>query len=519
MRLRLVPVALVSPLAFAAPSASAVPPGVEDIAVPRWSRGPLVLDMSQPAQVLAERYVADQTVEQPDFWSLDEVAEDAADLPAVPPGDAGGGALPDGWVQQGDVVFSPEQLERIANPDAPPLPGVEDLPGNKYPRKHTVFLNFNGGMLYVGADNSAENKSTLAKQGVYPTYTGGNTRALAAIEAFKADVAKYGIRVLYLERPNKTVPYTMVMIGGSWQDTNLGDPAGGVAPGTDCEALGQRHVVYTFASGAWGSLQIANVSAQEAGHAWGLDHSANCESVMAYCGGGDQSFSDTCDPLCEQACQGAAGCKPTHEKYCPPGQQNEDAELTYIFGTNEPDMVPPTVEIVSPAEGDTFDPGSNIELRATVDDDYGGVGWKITVEKDGEAVFDQVDYKKEWLDANYRVAINLSGVEPGTYVFRVTAEDHADHITVGEVTFSVGDGVGATGGGGDPGTGGGTGGGGETGAGDGTAGTGGIESGSGSGGEASSEEGGCSVAARPSGPVGPAGLLLLAGWVRIRRRI
>ncbi|MGH0031498.1 MAG: hypothetical protein ACQGVC_17030, partial [Myxococcota bacterium] len=67
-------------------------------------------------------------------------------------------------------------------------------------------------------------------------------------------MAQFGIRVMYLERPNKTVPYTMVMIGGDWTDTNIEDPAGGVAPGTDCGALGQRHVVYTFASGGWSAV-------------------------------------------------------------------------------------------------------------------------------------------------------------------------------------------------------------------------------------------------------------------------
>ncbi|HWB75017.1 MAG TPA: Ig-like domain-containing protein, partial [Nannocystaceae bacterium] len=162
-----------------------------------------------------------------------------------------------------------------------------------------------------------------------------------------------------------------------------------------------------------------------AGHGWGLDHSLNCSSVMSYCGGGDGYFSTNCDGLCEEQCQGAAGCRPTHEMFCGEGsnQQNEDAELAWIFGGNEPDMEPPTVEIVEPADGTSVPAGTSVNLRAVVADNYGGFGWRFVIEKDGVVEFDSPDYDKD-VDDEYRAALNLVNLEPGEYTLTVEVMDH-----------------------------------------------------------------------------------------------
>lgn len=386
---------------------------------------------------------------QPDIHALDQLmtpdaaSDDAGDHgePAVDPSLAG--RTPEGWVQAGGVVL-PAPIaagDAVVDPDV--IYAIEDVPGNEYPRKHTLFLNFSGGMLSTGADNSAESKSILAKQGVYPAYTGGEQKAVSAAQAIENDVAAYGIRVMYLERPPKIVPYTMEMIGGQWTDTNIDSPAGGVAPGADCGALGQRHVVYTFASGGTSATQIANTASQEAGHAWGLDHTFNCSSVMSYCGGGDGSFSTACDPLCEAQCQGAntAGCRLTHEVFCGEGndQQNEQAELSWLFGGNEPDVEPPFAEIVSPEDGATFEEGASVDLRAMIGDNYGGYGWQWTIERDGEVIFDEVAYERE-VDDEYRPAVNLSMLDAGVWTMTITVQDQFENVAQHSVTIVVGDG-------------------------------------------------------------------------------
>jgi MYXO-CTERM domain-containing protein len=467
------------------------------------------------------------TAEGPRFDELDEHI--AAPQPV--PTESREGTLPAGWVQQGNVVMPAEVADGSLVIEPETIFAVEDIPGNKYPRKHTLYMNFSGGELISGSDNSAENKSTLAQMGMYPVYTGGEQKAVAAAQGVQTDVANFGIRVVYLERPPKILPYTMAMIGGSWQDTNLEEPAGGVAPGADCGALGQRHVVYVFADGGWGSVGIANVTSQEAGHAWGLDHNLNCGSVMSYCGGGDGVFSGSCDGLCEAQCQGDAGCRLTHEMFCGEGndQQNEQEELGWIFGGNEPDVEPPSGEIVEPADGAEFEAGASVDLRAIVDDNYGGFGWSFRIEKDGEVAYDEVDYERE-VDAEYRAALNLVNLEPGAYTATVTVMDHGDMTSSHTVSFTVLPGAGddGDGDGGVDGTGGGSDGGSADDAGDETGGADdddddddGDDADDGSGGEAGLDGGtakddGCSCRASAS----PSGALafLLAAFVGVRRR-
>ncbi|MFO0637559.1 MAG: hypothetical protein U0168_32445, partial [Nannocystaceae bacterium] len=289
-------------------------------------------------------------VEQPDLSRLDRIA--AGHEPADADGENPRTGLPDGWVQRGTMVLPREIDDGSLQVEPETIFAVEDIPGNEYPRKHTLYLNFTGGELKFGTDNSAENTSQLAKAGSYPAWDQGEQKAISIAQGVQADFAPFGVTVVYETRPGNVAPYTMEMMGGDWSDTNIGSPAGGVAPGADCGALGQRHVVYAFSS--FSAVQMANTASQEAGHAYGLDHTFDCNSVMSYCAGGDGSFRDGCAGLCESQCQGpnSAGCQLTHEMFCGEGsvEQNDFEEMSWIFGGNEPDMEAPTVEIVSPAD-------------------------------------------------------------------------------------------------------------------------------------------------------------------------
>ena len=111
-----------------------------------------------------------------------------------------------------------------------------------------------------------------------------------------------------------------------------------------------------------------------------------------------------------------------------------------MFGTDEPDMQPPTAEIVEPADGMQVEAPADVQLRAIVADDYGGFGWKFEVEKDGELVVDQVDYDRE-VDAEFRAALNLTGLPAGSYILRVIVLDHFGGEGVSEVTLQVGPGA------------------------------------------------------------------------------
>ena len=407
------------------------------------------LDMS-PQAVAARRAAQGAPTPKPGDWSIladVESPDSRLDLTANPPvlpDPSQASALPEEWVQRGNVVLprATADGELVVEPET--LHQAELIPGNEYPRKHTLYLNFVGGEMLAGSDNSALNKSVLARQGPYPAYEGGDQKALAIAQAVADDVAAYGIRVISLpeDRPPPIVPYTMEMVGGNWMDVNAEGPAGGLAPGGDCGALGQRHVVYTFASAGLGVNTAANTASQEAGHAWGLDHTLNCGSVMSYCGVANGSFSDTCDPVCEVDCQGpnSASCVRTHEMFCgeDTGQQNDHEELTWLFGGNEPDVEDPFVNILSPQDGLMLESGADVDVRAEVGDDYGGYGWKFIITRNGEEMHNEVDFDRE-VDGEFHAALNLRQLEDGIWTVTVQVQDQFEHVATQTVSFQVGD--------------------------------------------------------------------------------
>lgn len=364
---------------------------------------------------------------QPDLSLLGDVDNFAAQPSADPDKPS---ELPDHLIQIGEVVQYKDVALGLQQVSPYPTDTYAEKPGNEYPRKHTVFLNFNGGVLIKGADNSAINKSSLARHNeMYPGYGGSEANALAKIQAVTEDLSPLGVRVMYASRPNQTVPYTMCMIGGSWTDTTIDSPAGGVAPGTDCEARGQRHVVYAFGDSASSTIS------QEIAHAWGLDHILGFDMIMSYQGSGNKDFASECRTLCEEQCQGPGtiGCRLTHEKYCGVGseEQWDYEELGFIFGTNEEDTEPPSVAFISPEDGAMLDAGSDVSVQVDVSDNYGGYGWKFTIAQDGEVVFDEVDYDRAATWA-------LNKLPAGVYDLTIEAEDHNDHITTKTITIYVG---------------------------------------------------------------------------------
>ena len=388
--------------------------------------------------------------------------------------------------------------EACAFPDAVPA-GVyegDDRPGGELPRRHTIYLNFVGGVLYSGGENSAENMSNIARSGhMFPVYTGGETKAIAVAQAVAVDFEFVQARIVYLERPPKILPYTMVMIGGSYTDTTAG-PSGGVAP-LDCEDFGQRNVCYAFQNTA-PAINQANVVSQEIGHTMGLGHTEGTDRIMGagYAGAfGDLVFGDECTPTIQVQGQSAA-CVGVNKCHCgAPDLQHDRNTLRWTYASPGPDVTPPEVTITEPQNGATFESGAAVPVRLDVWDDFGGYGWKLVLSDldSGEVLADQVDYDRQ-------AAWDLVGLPDGRYEARAVIMDQADNTGEDVVTFQVGEpGVGPTSDGSTGGT-------------DGTGTTGGTDT----DGNASPSEDGCGCRA-PVAPGGKAGFVLLALLGRRRR--
>jgi hypothetical protein len=157
----------------------------------------------------------------------------------------------------------------------------------------TVYLNFSDGtetLTLARADDAAVNQSSIIgvpQVAPYPAFawppvtTGATTRG----EVIRRVVRRvhelflpYNVLVTTV-RP-ATGPYTMVLIGGGPQDLGITQRLGGVAY-QDCRNQQQANVVFAFPETLRGSEHALAVTiAQEAGHAFGLEHTNNRRDIM-----------------------------------------------------------------------------------------------------------------------------------------------------------------------------------------------------------------------------------------------
>ena len=418
--------------------------------------GPVVIDFSPGARAEHRPRIDRDPAPAVRFEDLDAYQRFVdEELPAGPVTDS----LPEGLVQLGGMVVPETMLddstgdadgslaadrdpqaggpnldEICAFPDEVP-PGIYDYdhrPGGETPRFHTVYLNFTGGVLNNGAENSAENLSTIARSGhMFPVYAGGEERAIAVAQAVANDFEDWAVRVVYLERPPKVLPYTMAMIGGSWSDA-AGGPSGGVAA-LDCEDFGQRNVCYAFQNLAPSSTQ-ANVVSQEIGHSLGLGHNTASDSVMAFSyaptNAGDLGFHDGCVPTIMN--ENGAACPGVNRCHCGVSdEQNDKATLSVTFAPAGVDIVEPTISVTAPADGAVFQEGENVQVEVEPWDDVGGYGWGLLLEDEaGELLLDSVDYDRA-------MVFLLTGLPPGVYTLTGYIQDHADHVATDSITITV----------------------------------------------------------------------------------
>ncbi|HET6583214.1 MAG TPA: MYXO-CTERM sorting domain-containing protein [Nannocystaceae bacterium] len=411
------------------------------------AKGPVVIDVAAGTVNGTRKLVVGEPTSRVRFEDLDEhvgsaISEGrvAAELPAglvqiddmiVPDGVQDGAMM----VGDADLVGQPHAQQIPADsctyPDEVP-PGIyegDKRRGGEFPRRGTIYLNFTGGVLNTGAENSAENLSQIALSGhEYPAFTGGEAKAIAVAQAVQTDFAAWAIRVVYDPRPRKLLPYTMAMVGGHYSDTSAG-PSSGVAP-IDCEDFGQRNVCYSFTNGEPATSQ-ANVVSQEVAHTYGLEHTYGADRIMSYEGGGDKIFGSNCQETFALPNQGN-GCQGVNKCHCGVGDYQDDTlTIGMIYAPAGPDETAPTIELTEPADGSVFHVGDPIIVGLDPWDDYGGYGWKLVIEDEqGEVLVDEVDYDRA-------LELKVVGLPAGTYTFTGEVEDQADHVATHSITVIV----------------------------------------------------------------------------------
>ena len=405
-----------------------------------------------------------------------------------------------------------------------PRVGPAAAPADLFHTPGTLFINFDGADMQScnGSDWPVDNCSTIMSDTVLP-YSGDAGARAAVVQIMAADVADFAITVVG-ERPMDDDEYDMVMVG-NWMPPPEEGGFAGVAPTIDCYNMTRGETSFSLDLGS--ASVVAKIVGQEAAHVWGLEHvdSANDLLFPTTGGAGDPAFEDACHQIVilDGGIQPTeAACAEMHSFNCPdqPHFQNSYQDMMMVFGPSTPDMMPPTLEIVAPMEGEAFPSGADIEVRIQMLDQIApplfDVYASIDVDEKGELV-GSGDYRGPEL------ALPITGLPDGEHLIRIDIADQSGNESTDLVHFSIGDDAAAESGSGtsdgETGTGGGPGGSGaETGAAtSGDASVGGSED-SGSGDDGATGDGGDEgCGCRSAAPRALPALLLLLGLRRRKR--
>jgi MYXO-CTERM domain-containing protein len=298
---------------------------------------------------------------------------------------------------------------RAIRVDPPPVSFTADeMP--QYGAGHLLFLNRCPGGIEVSFgtnDDSRTNKSMIVEGTIHLNeFPWGDASWNQIVQDVREMFSPFGVTVTDIDPGN--VPHDEVIVCGS--DTAAGmEPAAGVAAWT-CEPI-PNAVTFTFPETIGDDTRYTSETiAQEAAHAWGLDHSFKCEDPMTYLlGCGNKSFQDGDYPCGEYE---ARACD------CGGDTQNTYQHLLGMFGSSVPDTSAPVAEIVAPVDGDEFEPGADFDIAIDVSDDV-DVMRAVLFVNDEQMGLDEAAPFDGW---------PVDGIEAGEYTLRVEAQDAAGNV-------------------------------------------------------------------------------------------
>jgi len=259
-----------------------------------------------------------------------------------------------------------------------------------------------------GADDSTRDVSQILDGPLtLPEYPYGDAQWAQIVSGVREIFAPFNI-VVTDEDPGQT-PHDEALVCGRSDGTPFAGSAG-VAPYT-CGRI-PNAITYTFPETIGNDLRFTiETVAQEAAHAWGLDHSYKCEDPMTYLEGcGDKAFQDGDFPCGEYSartcdCSGQA-------------TQNTYQHILNTLGPGTADAAPPVVSITAPEDGVTFVQGDDFHLSVSASDDVGIASVELYMDgsriaTDAQAPFDGWPMNDSPLGTYefYVRAIDLSGNE------------------------------------------------------------------------------------------------------------
>jgi MYXO-CTERM domain-containing protein len=329
-------------------------------------------------------------------------------------------ALPGVALARDDVDPMRRPAGWCGTPQIDPPGGCAKI-GSKGPEpKRTIFLNRGGGVYSPGIETDSALNTVAAIQistGTIPPYPGTDADWAVVLACVQQYYARWNVEVVDQEPP-PSEPYLEVAVGGSQTDIQYKDNIGGVwgvaSSDVFCTDVDNNGIAFAFAAdhppqaSDYGRQEMCLTIVHETGHLAGLEHEVLPVDIMSYEQSATKDFQDQDSPCGEyvsgpRACCGGVTTQNSFQKL-------NDYLAPY-------DVMAPTLEVTSPADGAAVPPG--FAVTATASDDHSVESVQLFV--DGDLVGS---------DTKEPYAIETpAGIALGAHTIEVRAIDKSSNIT------------------------------------------------------------------------------------------
>lgn len=293
---------------------------------------------------------------------------------------------------------------------------------------HVLYVNFDGAALRGGSScsNSQQNCSFIvqcAGTSNYPAYSGSNRQQV--LQLLGSWLAPYNVQMV-TERP-ASGNYTMAMVGGSTSAVCYENgEAAGVAP-LECQPFtssgASNHIVFAFSEVVGNdTLGVAATIAQEAAHAWGLEHTNNPNDALY------PYLTDRTDGFLDMD-MGVVGNGGGNRAQCTGmTTQNSHRMMLAALGPSGPDTAPPTVRFAEPQDGAQVSPTFLVRIEAM--DNFGAPRVELIVDEGqpGEMRATGMAPPYQW---------NVTNFAAGAHTFKAVATDGVNMQAIAQITVTV----------------------------------------------------------------------------------
>lgn len=284
-------------------------------------------------------------------------------LAAAAPGDSPGSTP---WIRPAHACGTRQIPGLVINPIQRPTGGAATGP-------RTVYLNRTGGTFHIvnGATNSATDSAnvSVAADGrprtavIAPLGAGFNWATISA--CVQAHYSKYDLR--FVETRPASGVYVEAVVGGTGTELGFGaNDLFGIASADNFCGITEAGIAFSFSETHRGvpqaDAELCATIAHEVGHLLALEHETMATDLMSYV-----LVSDTSSKAFVNAAS-PCGVYPGENQQCSctnNGSTNSGGRLTSYVGLRPVELVPPTLTVVAPGDGDELGPSFEVKADAT----------------------------------------------------------------------------------------------------------------------------------------------------------